>query len=148
MSSAQYLSFVENMWEPFLVVLRTSYMPSSPYSNVTNETIMPVLLALRLWRGGESGPSLQEQGCYNVFWPSCVMLAKRLSSFLYTHSLFADSSRQILQHTVLYQPYSMMFTSCLLALATTLAIARAQVYQGFNYGSAFTDGSAIHPDRL
>ena len=37
----------------------------------------------------------------------------------------------------------MMFTCCLLALATTLAIARAQVYQGFNYGSVFTDGSAI-----
>lgn len=36
-----------------------------------------------------------------------------------------------------------MFTSSLLALATTLAAASAQVYRGFNYASVFTDGSAI-----
>lgn len=36
-----------------------------------------------------------------------------------------------------------MFISSLLTLATALAAATAQVYQGFNYASVFTDGSAI-----
>lgn len=40
-----------------------------------------------------------------------------------------------------------MFASSLLALATAMGAASAQVYQGFNYGSVFTDGSAItQPD--
>ena len=36
-----------------------------------------------------------------------------------------------------------MFVSYFLALATTQAMARPQAYQVFNYGSVFTDGSAI-----
>lgn len=34
-----------------------------------------------------------------------------------------------------------MFISILLALATAVVAARAQVYKGFNYGSVFTDVS-------
>ena len=36
-----------------------------------------------------------------------------------------------------------MFISILLALATELLAASAQVYKGFNYGSIFTDVSAF-----
>ena len=104
---------------------------------------MPVLLASLTFPWWESAPSLQEQGWYNAWGPSCVMLPIRLYYVLFLiHSSRAPTcaSSSILFSASLTESCSPPACSPLRRhwLWPELKPIRAS-----NYGSVFTHGSAI-----